>query len=69
MEEDRELTNLGQAIEAEAQAAASEPARRPNKRFTGRKATDAGKSINGTIEETGAVQGKLNKASHSQCKV
>ena len=61
METDRAQTDLGEAVDAEVSASRSDPLKQPKKRFIGRKtaAEKAGKNggPNGTIEDSGAIQG------------
>lgn len=61
METDRAQSDLGEAVDAELSAAKSDSLKQPKKRFIGRKAAaeKAGKNggSNGTIEDSGAIQG------------
>ena len=71
MEEDRAETNLGIAQDAAASAEPAEVPRVPKKRFVGRKtaAENAAKSSNGasngTIEDSGAIQGIYHETRRS----
>jgi 2-(3-amino-3-carboxypropyl)histidine synthase len=62
MEEDRAETNLGALENSESQADVPEVPRVPKKRFVGRKTAleksgNANDTSNGTIEDSGAIQG------------
>ena len=61
MESDRAQADLGEAANAELTANQAEKAKQPKKRFIGRKAVaqkaEQSHGPNGTIEDTGAIQG------------
>ena len=61
MEIDRAQTDLGEAVNAELSASKSDPIKEPKKRFIGRKAAaekaEKNGGSNGTIEDSGAIQG------------
>ena len=63
MEQDRAETDLGKAVEVEITTSAQDVERVPKKRFVGRKVAAAknekeeDSSSNGTIEDSGAIQG------------
>ena len=61
METDRAQTDLGEAANAELSASKSDPVKQPKKRFIGRKAAaekaEKNGGSNGTIEDSGAIQG------------
>ena len=63
MEEDRARTGLHQLVDGDTESPQQEIPRVPHKRFIGRRAAaeKAGKGTdsNATIEDSGAVQGKL----------
>ena len=69
METDRAQTDLGEAVSAELSIAKSDAVKQPKKRFIGRiaaaeKAEKNGGS-NGTIEDSGAIQGLQNYGQHN----
>ena len=63
MEEDRAQANIADAVNAELEVPKAESPKQPSKRFIGRRAAAqrAAKndSSNSTIEDTGAIQGKI----------
>ncbi len=65
MEEDRAQVDIGAAVEAELSADQYEQPRQPKKRFIGRKAAaaraGAQADANGSVADSGAIQGSSNK--------
>lgn len=63
MEEDRAETNLGDSVNAEFPFSGESKTKQPKKRFVGRKTAEkterANGGLNGTIEDSGALQGIL----------
>lgn len=61
MEEDRARVDLGETLNAEPGAEKQEKQKKPKKRFIGRKEAaeraEKGGDMNGTIEDSGAIQG------------
>jgi 2-(3-amino-3-carboxypropyl)histidine synthase len=69
MEEDRIISNLGPDIEGEIEAEVSTPPKQPKRRFVGRRAAEQAaqsKIVNGSIEDTGAIQG-VNSPISTSC--
>lgn len=62
MEEDRAEADLGLAVDVEERLEEAVVQRQPKKRFVGRRQAEAAaaskNSTNGTVEDSGAVQGK-----------
>ena len=65
MESDRTQSNLGQAVDLDAGEQRPEKPKQPKKRFIGRKAAaerlEQNGGSNGTIEDSGAIQGMLRQ--------
>ena len=63
MEEDRARTGLHQLVDGETESPPHDTPRVPRKRFVGRRApagkADKGTDTSATIEDSGAIQGKL----------
>lgn len=61
MEKDRAQADLGEALDAEFEAEKQEKQKQPKKRFIGRKEAseraEKRNDTNGTIEDSGAIQG------------
>lgn len=69
MEEDRIATNLGPDTNGDVQSEVLVPTKQPRRRFVGRRTADqAAKSngANGSIEDSGAIQGVNSPALHIQ---
>ena len=71
MEEDRAKADLGVAINDEFDAEKQEKPKKPKKRFVGRRTaaehTERTGPSNETIEDSGAVQGRLRHALNEDC--
>lgn len=61
MEEDRAETNLGNSVNADLAIPGEEKRKQPKRRFIGRKTAEKAENsnggLNGTIEDSGAIQG------------